>query len=237
MAHVMELQNGHRTLGKPALASELAIFKDIELNLYTAVLADALDELGERDRAMSEWMRPIAQNARFAGWAKTVQWQDMHYIPEDPYGLEIEAMDSILPGEVVVVSTCRSKRNAPWGELMSTAAKARGARGAVVDGLVRDVKTIEKLGFQLFASGIKPVDSRGRGQVVDYNVPVECGGVLVKPGDLIVADYDGVVAIPAHLLHQVLDRAREKTTKENHSREELLKGAYLADVYAKYGVL
>ena len=229
--------NGNRVSGRTAEDADLELFRDIEENLYTAVLADALDEIDKRDQAMRERLRPIHLKTRFAGWARTIQWRDMHYIPEDPYGLEIEAMDSILPGEVVVVSTCESTRNAPWGELMSTAAKARGARGAVVDGLIRDVKTIEKLGFQIFASGIKPVDSRGRGQVVDYNVPVECAGVLVNPGDLIVADYDGVVAIPADLVERVLERARTKVSKENQSRIDLANGAFLADVYAKYGVL
>lgn len=231
-------QNGrHRTTGKTITHTDTALFQEIEETLYTAVLADALDELGYYERAMREHMRPINLNTRFVGWARTIQCQDMHYIPEDPYGLEIEAMDSILPGEVVVVSTCESVRNAPWGELLSTAAMARGARGAVVDGLIRDVRTIQNLGFQIFASGIKPVDSRGRGQVVDYNVPVECAGVLVKPGDLIVADYDGVVAIPVNVVEPVLNRARAKVSMENKSRAELKKGAYLAEVYAKYGVL
>lgn len=228
---------GHRAPGRPVSEGDLALFADIEQNLYTAVIADALDEVGERDRAMRERMRPINLGTRFVGWARTIQCQDMHYIPEDPYGLEIEAMDSILPGEVVVVSTCESIRNAPWGELLSTAAKARGARGAVVDGLIRDVRSIERLGFQIFASGIKPVDSRGRGQVVDYNVPVECAGVVVHPGDLIVADFDGVVAIPLGLMDVVLAKAREKASKENDSRRDLSNGAYLADVFAKYGVL
>lgn len=237
MSNPTLVNNGHRVISKPAVDADIELFEDIEKNLYTAVLADALDDLGARDQAMREHIRPLCPTTRFAGWARTIQCQDMHYVPEDPYGLEIEAMDSILPGEVVIVSTGESKRNAPWGELLSTAARARGARGAVVDGLVRDVKTIERLGFQVFGAGIKPVDSRGRGQVVDYNVPVECGGVLVSPRDLIVADYDGVVVIPTHLLQKVLERAREKTFKENHSRAELEKGAYLADVYAKYGVL
>jgi 4-hydroxy-4-methyl-2-oxoglutarate aldolase len=97
---------------------------------------------------------------------------DMHYMHPEPYALEIEALDSVLPGEVVVVGTGESKRNAPWGELLSTAAMARGARGAVIDGLIRDVKKAIALGFPVFAAGIKPVDSRGRGIVIDYNVPV-----------------------------------------------------------------
>jgi 4-hydroxy-4-methyl-2-oxoglutarate aldolase len=237
MNRVISLLNGQRHPGKVATDSEQSMFSEMEEKLYTAVIADALDELGARECAMAENLRPLYPDATFAGWARTIQCQDMFYIPEDPYGLEIEAMDSILPGEIVVISTCESRRNAPWGELLSTAALVRGARGAVVDGLVRDVRTIQKLSFPVFAAGIKPVDSRGRGQVVDYNVPVVCGGVLVNPGDLIFADYDGIVAIPAALVKEALELAQVKVSKELNSRKDLLNGSYLAQVYAKYGVL
>jgi regulator of RNase E activity RraA len=179
----------------------------------------------------------VSPDIVFAGWARTVLCMDVHYMHAEPYALEIEALDSVLPGEVVVVGTGESKRNAPWGELLSTAAMARGARGAVVDGLIRDVKKILTLGFPVVAAGIKPVDSRGRGIVVDYNVPVECGGVIVSPGDLIVADYDGVVAVPAAAVDEVVRKATDKVSRENSSRTELMRGAYLRDVYAKYGVL
>jgi regulator of RNase E activity RraA len=107
----------------------------------------------------------------------------------------------------------------------------------VVDGLVRDVKKIEELGFPVFAAGIKPVDSKGRGQVIACNVPVECGGVLVRPGDLVIADYDGVVVVPSALVEEVIRRAMDKVGRENHSRAELIEGARLRDVYDKYGVL
>lgn len=226
-----------RASGRIALDRDFELFRIMEETLYTAVIADALDQLGEHDRAMREYLRPLSPHAKFAGWARTILCQDVFYETSDPYGLEIEAMDSIVPGEVVAVSTGESKRNAPWGELLSTAARARGARGAVVDGLVRDVTNIQKLDFPVFAAGIKPVDSKGRGVVIDYNVPVQCGGIVITPGDLIFADYDGIVAIPANIVEQTLAIATEKVSKENHSREALLKGAYLADVYAKYGVL
>ena len=186
---------------------------------------------------MAEHLRPVGTNVKFAGWARTIACMDMYHVDGDPYGAEIEAIDSILPGEVVVVSTGGSRRNAPWGELLSTAAIARGARGAVVDGLVRDVGRIQQLGFPLFAAGIKPVDSRGRGRVVSFNVPVQCGGVLVSPGDLVFADLDGVIAIPASLVDEVVRLATDKVSRETHSREELQKGAYLRTVYDKYGVL
>lgn len=213
------------------------MLESIEKKLYTAVVSDALDELGCHDRAMSERIRPLTPGCCFAGWARTISCRDVHYDLANPYEKEIEAVDSLLPGEVAVVSTGQSSRNAPWGELLSTAAKARGARGAVVDGLVRDVKKIEALGFPVFAAGIKPVDSRGRGVVVEYNVPVECGGIAVSPGDLIFADYDGVVVVPKPMVEDVVRLAMEKVTRENHTRAELAQGAYLRDVFAKYGVL
>ena len=92
--------------------------------------------------------------ARFAGWARTIQL--LGYLPHHRpirTRIEIEAVDSLLPGEVAVVGTQKSIRNAPWGELLSTASRARGARGAIVDGLVRDVQKIEELGFPVFACG------------------------------------------------------------------------------------
>ena len=221
----------------PATQSDIELFTNIESTLYTAVVADSLDELGYRQQAMREDLRPLFPDNVFAGWARTVACVDVFHVSDDPYAKEIEAVDSILTGEVVVVSTVESKRNAPWGELLSTAARARGARGAVIDGLVRDVRKIETLGFPVFARGIKPVDSRGRGMVIDYNVPVECGGVLVTPGDLIFADYDGIMVIPAEVLPETIRLATEKVARENHSRAELMSGAYLRDVYEKYGVL
>jgi 4-hydroxy-4-methyl-2-oxoglutarate aldolase len=208
-----------------------------EEQLYTAVVSDSMDQLGVRNQAMREYLRPIHGRSAFAGWARTISCSDIHYVPENPYAIEIEAVDSLLAGEVVVVGTHKSLRNAPWGELLSTAARARGARGAVVDGLVRDVLKIEQLGFPVFASGIKPVDSMGRGLVTAYNVPVECGDVLVNPGDFVFADYDGVVVIPKDMVRQVIDLAADKVRRENSSRAELMEGVYLADVFKKYGVL
>ncbi|MCC6262155.1 MAG: RraA family protein [Bryobacterales bacterium] len=215
----------------------MQLFEHVEKNLYTAVLSDSLDELGYRDQAMRETIRPLMPDAVFAGWARTILCVDVYHIQENPYDIEIEAVDSFLPGEVAVVSTGDSKRNAPWGELLSTAAMSRGARGAVIDGLVRDVRKIQALGFPVFATGIKPVDSRGRGLVIDYNVPVECQGVLVKPGDLVVADYDGVVVVPAAIVDEVVQLATDKVEREDHSRAELMSGSLLRQVYDKHKVL
>lgn len=217
--------------------ADVELFEHVERNLYTAVLADSLDEMGFRQQAMRETIRPLSPDLVFAGWARTILCMDVYHLSENPYDIEIEAVDSLLPGEIAVVATGDSKRNAPWGELLSTAALSRGARGAVIDGLVRDVKKIQSLGFPVFATGIKPVDSRGRGLVVDYNIPVECQGVLVTPGDLVVADYDGVVVVPAAVVTEAVRMATDKVSRENHSRAELMNGMLLRQVYDKYGVL
>ena len=102
---------------------------------------------------------------------------------------------------------------------------------------MRDIAKIEEINFPVFAAGIKPVDSMGRGMVTAYNVPVECGEVLVHPGDFVFGDFDGVVVIPGSMVKQILELAFEKVARENHSRAELRTGAYLRDVFAKYGVL
>lgn len=225
------------TSSRAALEHDIALCEFAEKHLYTAVVSDSLDQLGVRNQAMREYLRPVYPTARMAGWARTITCSDLYHIPEDPYGIEIEAVDSLLPGEVAVVGTQNSVRNAPWGELLSTASKARGARGAVVDGLVRDVEKIRELGFPVFATGIKPVDSMGRGLVTAYQVPVECGEVLVHPGDFVFSDFDGTVVIPKAMVKEVIELAAEKVNRENSSRDELMKGAYLRDVFNKYGVL
>ena len=231
---MIQLSNGTESLSQQ---HDLAICEFAEKNLYTAVVSDSLDQLGVRQQAMREYLRPLYSSCKVAGWARTISCSDLYHIPDDPYGIEIEAIDSLLPGEVAVVGTQKSVRNAPWGELLSTASRARGARGAIVDGLVRDVQKIEELGFPVFASGIKPVDSMGRGCVTAYNVPVECGEVLVHPGDFVFADFDGVVVVPKAMVAEVMALAAEKVRRETSSREELMQGAYLRDVFQKYGVL
>ena len=235
MMQSLSATESHNQNGQPRW--DIAICEFVEQNLYTAVVSDSLDQLGVRHQAMREHLRPAHRNCKFAGWARTIACSDVYHIVDEPYAMEIEAIDSLLPGEVAVIGTQKSARNAPWGELLSTAAKARGARGAVVDGLIRDVMKIEELGFPVFAAGIKPVDSMGRGVVTAYNVPVECGEVIVNPGDLIFADYDGVIAIPGNIVPKVVEMAADKVKREDGSRAELMAGGYLRDVFRKYGVL
>lgn len=206
-------------------------------NLYTGVICDTLDGLGYRNQAMNENIRPLSNQYVLVGKAKTIHAVDVFYTHENCYEKEIDAVDSIQPGEIIVAGTNESKKNGLWGELLSTAAKMRGAHGAIIDGLIRDTKRILELSFPVFCTGFKPVDSKGRGIVIDYDCEVEVGGVLVKPGDIIFADMDGVVVIPEQVFSTTVEQAMEKVVSENNTRNELLEGKLLREVYEKYGVL
>jgi len=147
-------------------------------------------------------------------------------------------IDDLRPGDIPVFGCGGpTETMAPWGELLTTAAMARGATGFVTDGLVRDERAIRAAGFPVFHGGIGPLDSAGRCKMVERDVAIDCGGVRVRPGDLVFADVDGVVVIPSELVGAVIEGALAKITGENRTRDEIRAGAKLADVYARYGVL
>lgn len=213
-------------------------FATIRERLYTPVVSDALDRLGHTHQAMRHDIRPVHADFVVVGRARTLLWMATYEpVTKNPYVNEIRAIDSLRPGDVAVHSTDHSGTIAPWGELLSTAARMRGATGTIVDGFVRDVRQIIAMSFPVFARGIMPLDSWGRGYVADVDVKVACGGVLVSPGDLVFGDYDGIVVIPSAIEDEVLARALEKVTGENRSREELLQGRLLREVYERHGVL
>jgi regulator of RNase E activity RraA len=120
---------------------------------------------------------------------------------------------------------------------MSTVAMRNGAVGCVCDSQIRDCNQIIDMGFPVYYTGIRPLDSKGRGIVMAYDVPVRCGGVLVRPGNLIFADFDGIVVIPNEVEEAVISQAKEKVHKENLSRRDLLDGKSLREVFTKHGVL
>ena len=208
-------------------------------NLYVAAVCDILDELGMRNQGMHQRLRPLDEHCcTFAGRARTMNWLSTEYVVEDdPYGKEIDAMDSLKEGDVVVHSTDYAGTNAPWGELMSTISKYKGVAGCVCDSQIRDCVRIKAMRFPVFYTGIRPLDSKGRGYVIAYDVPVRCGDVVVKPGDLVFADFDGVVVIPGGMEDEVIKRAKAKAKAEDISRKELLEGKSLREVYDKYGAL
>lgn len=211
----------------------------IKEHVYVAAICDILDDMGYRSQGMHQRLRPLDSDCcTFIGRARTIRWMETDYVNQpDPYGLEIEAMDSLSDGDVIVHSTDWSGTNAPWGELMSTISKVKGVTGCVCDSQIRDCKKIMAMRFPVFYAGIRPLDSKGRGLVVAYNVPVRCGDVLVNPGDIVFADFDGIVVIPYAVREEVFQRAIDKIERENLSRKELLEGKTLREVYDKYQAL
>jgi 4-hydroxy-4-methyl-2-oxoglutarate aldolase len=207
--------------------------------LYAAVLSDVLDGLGYRHQVLPPSIRPLDDGLVLCGRARTGLYRDVYHLPpgHNPYELEIALIDDLKPGEVPVLGCGSSGRIAPWGELLSTASMARGAHGCVTDGLVRDVRAIRELRFPVFHGGIGPLDSKGRGEVCAIDVPIECAGVSVNPGDLVFGDADGVVVVPQPVVTQTVRKALEKVEGEDRTRDELKQGARLADVFKKYGIL
>ena len=207
--------------------------------LFAALLSDVLDGMGLWHQALPARIRPLDDALLMIGRARTAAYLEVyaHAEGDDPYALEIALIDDLRPGQIPVFACGTSGRIAPWGELLSTAARARGAVGALMDGAVRDIRAIRAMGFPVFHGGIAPLDSRGRGRVAAVDVPIECAGVPVRPGDLVVGDADGVVVVPQHAEAEALRRAVEKLVGERATLRDLQAGDRLADVFARYGVL
>jgi regulator of RNase E activity RraA len=213
-------------------------FALIRQKLYVPVVCDTLDGLGFRHQAMRHDIRPLHPDFVVVGRARTLLWMATYEeIKPNPYVNEIKAIDALKPGDVTVHSTDYSWTIGPWGELLSTASRMRGSTGAIVDALARDVKRIIAMNFPTFVRGISPLDSKGRGFVADFDVTIRCGDVEVHPGEIVFGDYDGIVVIPKEAEEETLARALAKVEGENNTRNELLQGRLLGDVYKKYGVL
>jgi regulator of RNase E activity RraA len=207
--------------------------------LFCAVISDCLDQAGVWRQAFPPRIRPLDESLVMVGRARTALYMDVYTVTpgENPYELEIALIDSLKPGEIPVFACGATGRVAPWGELLSTASKVRGAAGAVMDGCVRDIKAIRAMKFPVFHGGIAPLDSKGRGTVKTIDVPVECAGVQVSPGDLVFGDADGVVVVPKAKEAEVLKLAFEKVSGERNTLRDLQAGESLGSVFAKYGIL
>lgn len=216
-----------------------ASLNEIREKLFTSVLSDCLDAVGVMNQALPSRIRPLDEGLVMVGRARTAAFMEVYHHDggSNPYELEIQLVDSLEPGQIPVFACSNPARVAPWGELLSTAARARGAAGALMDGCTRDVKAIRAMGFPVFHGGIAPLDSKGRARIMAIDVPIECAGVRVEPGDLIFGDADGVVVIPKRVEADVLKLAFEKVKGEHSTLAELQAGDKLADVFARHGIL
>jgi 4-hydroxy-4-methyl-2-oxoglutarate aldolase len=215
---------------------DLALVARLEA-LNVSVVSDCLDRVGLRDNVMAPHIRPLVKGSRTAGFAATVSVVEVDAAPADReqwYAGEIRAVDSQQPGDVMVVSTSRGSY---WGELLATASRARGARGIVADAYTRDTEALIDMDYPTFVAGISAQDSLGRIDVDGLGVEIECGGVRVAYGDLVLADNDGVAVVPATAADEVLTLAEEKLAAEGVVREKLADGLSVREVFATHGVL
>jgi regulator of RNase E activity RraA len=206
-------------------------------SLYAAVVCDVLDAAGYPHQSPRVPLLPLTVKQTLIGRCKTTLWADMAHSDPKPYELELAAVDGCKPDDVLIAAAAGSMRSGIWGELLTTAAKNQGCVGAIVDGAIRDVAKIRDMQFPVYARGTCIYDSKDRQRVIDVDVPVEIDGVRFCPGDLVIADADGIVVVPRAIEEQIIQAAWEKVHAENQVRDAIRAGMKATDVFRKYGVL
>ena len=206
----------------------------------TAVIADIFDQLSIQPRVLDPRLFPLIEGSVFAGTAYTVAGHNAVYTGSDL--MKLEAIDGMTPGVVAVWAGNDADGVCCFGDLLATAMQARGVVAAVVDGGVRDVHLLRSFGMPIVTRYRTPAQGVGRWKVTSYQSPVEMRGALTKwltvtPGDLIVGDTDGVIAVPAELASKVAVAAAELSRTEGSARQEISQGMPLLTALAKYGSL
>lgn len=210
----------------------------LRTQLYSAVVADALDQLGLRHQSPRMSLLPLtAPDSVLLGRCKTTLWSDMSHVDPRPYELELKAVDECQPGDVLIAAAGGSMRSGIWGELLTTAALNSGCVGAIVDGAIRDVSKISPMNFPVYARGTCVYDSLNRQRVIDIDVSVEIDGVSFAPGDLVIADRDGIVVIPKAVEDEAIRLSLAKVQGENTVRDAIRNGMKATDAFQKYGIL
>jgi 4-hydroxy-4-methyl-2-oxoglutarate aldolase len=212
------------------------LFSLIRNELYTPVVGDILDRHGRYHQFLPPAIRPLDPRMVVVGFAMPVLQIQVFGPQQRPFGRLTEALDALRPGEVYV-GTGGALNCANWGEIMTAAAKARGAVGAVVNGYHRDTPQVLEQDFPAFSRGGYAQDSGVRMQVVDFRCPIEIGQASIQPGDLVFGDLDGVLIVPADLIDAVITGALEKSRAEKAVRREIEQGLSATDALKKYGIL
>jgi regulator of RNase E activity RraA len=217
-------------------ATDNDLFELMESELYTPVVGDILDALGYYHQFLPQPVQPMRMEDKLAGRAMPVLMIDVFGPQKKPFGKLTEALDQLQEGEIYI-ATGGAMRCAYWGEILTATGKARGARGAVIDGYHRDTPMVMEQNWPVFSRGRYAQDSGVRTQVADYRCNIEIGGVWIAPGDLIFADLDGVIVIPKKVEREVIIKALEKARGEKLVRKEIENGMSSGDAFAKYGIL
>lgn len=215
--------------------------------LYSASVYDVLDEMRMPNQCLSLDIRALRTEWVVAGVALTIKWtaeprHPLEIMQTKPDGANlIRLVDMIYPGCVLVMETGKTMNVGHWGELTGTMAKVRGCRGAVIDGGTRDSRHLREMGdYPVFARYCSPIESVTRAAITDYECPVWISGsltegVLVRPGDFVFGDCDGVLVIPSEIAEEVLSKAEEVAQTENLIRDEIRAGVHPLQVWQKYG--
>ncbi len=218
-------------LGQPQTTSLMEGFRMVEV----ASVADAMEQLYQQKAYMSHDMRPVL-TSKFAGPAVTVMLKkEEHKDGSSASQGMLDAIDAAPPGSVYVMVLEDGQDIAGIGGLMATAMKYRGLAGAVIDASVRDTPQIRKLQFPVFSRGIAPSTSINHYRFVGMNIPVKCAGVMVNPGDIIVADEDGVAVVPQAKAEAVLKKAQDLDDTEHRMYPFIEKFKSIKEAVAKFG--
>ena len=204
--------------------------------LYTGAITDELDERGYRDRTMRGGIEPLDRGMRMAGIAHTaVGRRNVDVDPEEQIREHLRMVGD-APEHGALVIEANDSVSAQIGELMTTSLAGQGCRGCVCDGGTRDTEFIRDQGFPTFTGYRTPEDSVPRWELLDWDVDVIVGGVEVSPGDVIVGDVDGVVAVPREIAVEVLEAAEARVGEEDRVRQAIREGASPLEAYEEYGV-
>ena len=229
----------------PFWGSDDELFAMAERELFTCVVGDVMDKLDLVHQYLPPQIQPLRQDMVLIGRAMPVLSGDVfkesvqdsaNNLSAKPFGLMLEALDDLRRNEIYV-NTGSSPRNAMWGELMSTRARILGARGAIVNGYVRDTRAILQLNFPTFGFGSYGQDSAPRYKVYDFRVPIEIGYVRIRPGDILFGDMDGVLVVPREVEAEVFMRALEKARGEKTVRKDLEAGSSAVDAFTRHGIM
>jgi 4-hydroxy-4-methyl-2-oxoglutarate aldolase len=205
--------------------------------LYTGAVNDVLDRMGICNCVLPHGIVALRDGMRFAGRAMPVLGAPSLETDNDKLLLPwLEMLQSVRPGDVIV-SQPNDNENAHFGELSSHAAKIAGCQGVVIDGGCRDIDYIlHQSQLPVFCRYTTPKDIKGRWKLIDHHVPIKIGETTIHVGDFILADLDGIIAIPQELIIDVLEKAEETAGKENLTRDMILAGHPPLDAYLKHRV-